>query len=52
VRRSSMEKVSAKIRPQLPTSPDNFANSLQNDFDWWADNQQEMDERFTAWLAR
>jgi putative spermidine/putrescine transport system substrate-binding protein len=52
VRRSSMDKVSPKVKPQLPTSPDNFANSLQNDFQWWADNQQEMDERFTAWLAR
>jgi putative spermidine/putrescine transport system substrate-binding protein len=52
VRRSSMEKVSPKVKPHLPTSPDNFANSLQNDYEWWADNQQEMDERFTAWLAR
>ncbi len=52
VRRSSMEKVNAKVKPHLPTSPDNFANSLRNDFDWWADNQQEMDERFTTWLAK
>jgi putative spermidine/putrescine transport system substrate-binding protein len=52
VRRSSMDKVSPKIKPHLPTSPDNFANSLQNDYEWWADNQQEMDERFTTWLAR
>jgi putative spermidine/putrescine transport system substrate-binding protein len=52
VRRSSMEKVNKKMKPHLPTSPDNFANSLQNDYQWWADNQQEMDERFTAWLAR
>jgi putative spermidine/putrescine transport system substrate-binding protein len=52
VRRSSMDKVNKKIKPHLPTSPDNFANSLQNDFEWWADNQQEMDERFTTWLAR
>jgi len=52
VRRSSMEKVSKKMKPHLPTSPDNFANSLQNDYQWWADNQQEMDERFTTWLAR
>jgi len=52
VRRSSMEKVNKKVKPHLPTSPDNFANSLQNDFDWWADNQQDMDERFAAWLAK
>lgn len=52
VRRSSMQKVNPKVKPHLPTSPDNFANSLQNDFQWWADHQQEMDERFTTWLAR
>jgi len=52
VRRSSMEKVNKKMKPHLPTSPDNFASSLQNDYQWWSDNQQEMDERFTAWLAR
>ena len=52
VRRSSMEKVNKRMKPHLPTSPDNFANSLQNDFDWWANNQQEMDERFTNWLAK
>ena len=52
VRRSSMDKVNPKVKPHLPTSPDNFANSLQNDFEWWADNQQEMDERFTTWLSR
>jgi len=52
VRHSSMEKVNKKMKPHLPTSPDNFANSLQNDYQWWADNQQEMDERFTTWLAR
>jgi len=52
VRYSSMDKVGKKMKPHLPTSPDNFVNSLQNDYQWWADNQQEMDERFTTWLAR
>ena len=52
VRRSSMEKVNKRVKPHLPTSPDNFANSLQNDFEWWANNQQEMDERFSAWLVK
>ncbi|MDX1432657.1 MAG: ABC transporter substrate-binding protein [Gammaproteobacteria bacterium] len=52
VRRSSMDKVNKRMKPHLPTSPDNFANALQNDYQWWADNQQEMDERFSAWLAR
>jgi putative spermidine/putrescine transport system substrate-binding protein len=37
--------------PQMPTAPENFANAIQNDFQWWADNQDEMNERFNAWLA-
>ncbi len=52
VRRSSMRAVDPKVKPHLPTSPDNFANSLQNDFDWWADNQEDMNERFAVWLAK
>jgi putative spermidine/putrescine transport system substrate-binding protein len=52
VRRSSMAKVGVRVKPHLPTAPDNFANSLRNDFRWWADNQDEMNERFATWLAK
>ena len=27
-------------------------NALQNDFEWWADHQDEMNERFNNWLAQ
>ena len=37
--------------PHMPTAPNNFKNPLQNDFAWWADNQDELNERFNAWLA-
>ena len=37
--------------PQMPTAPSNFKTAIQNDFEWWADNQDEMNERFNAWLA-
>ncbi|MEM8792744.1 MAG: ABC transporter substrate-binding protein [Pseudomonadota bacterium] len=37
--------------PQMPTAPENFANALQNNFEFWADNQDELNERFNAWLA-
>ena len=35
----------------MPTAPGNFANALQNDFEFWADNQDDLNERFNAWLA-
>nr|CAA6806925.1 MAG: Spermidine/putrescine-binding periplasmic protein [uncultured Thiotrichaceae bacterium] len=37
--------------PQMPTSPDNLENSVQNNFEFWADNQDQLSERFNAWLA-
>jgi putative spermidine/putrescine transport system substrate-binding protein len=37
--------------PQMPTAPDNLKTALQNDFLFWADNQDQLNERFNAWLA-
>ncbi|MEM7239507.1 MAG: ABC transporter substrate-binding protein, partial [Pseudomonadota bacterium] len=44
-------KPDLKMGPQMPTAPDNFKNALQNNFEFWADNQDELNERFNAWLA-
>jgi putative spermidine/putrescine transport system substrate-binding protein len=38
--------------PQMPTAPENFKTAIQNDFEFWADNQDELNERFNAWLAK
>ncbi len=38
--------------PHMPTSPENFKTALQNDFEFWADHQDELNERFNAWLAK
>ena len=40
-----------KMAPHMPTDPKNFKNAIQNDYAWWADNQDELNERFNAWLA-
>ena len=37
--------------PQMPTNPDNLANAAQSDFEFWADNSDQLNERFNAWLA-
>ena len=39
------------MQPHMPTAPDNFKNPLQNDFEFWADYGDELNERFNAWLA-
>ena len=51
-RKSSFPLVSEKMQPHMPTAPDNFKNALQNDFEFWADNQDELNERFATWLAK
>ena len=38
--------------PEMPTAPENFKTALQNDFEFWADNQDELNERFNAWLIK
>ncbi len=37
--------------PQMPTAPNNLKNAVQNDFNFWADNADQLNERFNAWLA-
>lgn len=57
-RKSGMPLVSTHIEkgvdmePHMPGSPANTANALRFDWEWWADHQDEMNERFSAWLAR
>ncbi len=51
VRRSSMYLVDRAMRWMLPTTFENMLNSVQNDFEWWADHQARMDQRFNEWLA-
>lgn len=51
VRKSSFDKVLPEMQPHMPTAPDNFKNPLQNDFEFWADYGDELNERFNAWLA-
>ena len=52
VRKSAQALLSPEMAPHMPTSPANFKNALQNDYQFWADNQDELNERFNTWLAR
>jgi putative spermidine/putrescine transport system substrate-binding protein len=36
----------------MPTTELALQNALQNDFEFWADNGEELNERFNAWLAK
>ena len=41
-----------EMAPHMPTAEANMTTALVNDFEFWADNQDELDERFSAWLAQ
>ena len=43
---------SIQMADHMPTAPANFKNALQNDFEFWADNADELNERFNSWLAQ
>lgn len=38
--------------PHLPTSPENMTNALLTSSDFWVDRNEELNERFNAWLAQ
>jgi len=52
VRKSAQALIDPKMAPHMPTAAANFRNALQNDYLFWADNQDELNERFNTWLAR
>ena len=41
-----------EMGPHMPNTPENAKRALQNDWQWWSDNRDDMNERFAAWLAR
>ena len=44
--------VGIDMNPHMPTYPPHMRRTLQNDWLWWSDNLDDMNERFSAWLAR
>ena len=41
-----------EMAPHMPTDLINLTGSLNNNWSWWRDNMDEMNEHFSAWLAR
>jgi len=39
-----------EMGPQMPTAAANLVTAIPNDFEFWADNADELNERFNAWL--
>lgn len=41
-----------EMGPHMPTSPDNAKHTILKDVVWWADHNDELQQRFEAWVAR
>lgn len=40
------------MAPHMPTDPNNAKTTLLYNYEWWADNRDDLDARFQAWLAQ
>jgi len=40
------------MAPHMPTDPENAENTFLYNYEWWADNRDDFDAKFQAWLAR
>lgn len=40
------------MAPHMPTAAANLGNALVNNYEFWVDNDAELNERFNAWLAK
>ncbi len=41
-----------EMAPHMPTDPANAGNIHTYDYGWWADNRDDLDAKFQAWLAK
>ncbi len=40
------------MAPHMPTDPANATNTLLYNYEWWADNRDDLDAKFQSWLAQ
>ena len=40
------------VLKDMPTTPENIANQVQIDVSFWADNGEQLEQRFNAWAAK
>ena len=40
------------MSPHMPTDPNNAKNTFLYNYEWWADNRDDLDAKFQAWLAK
>ena len=51
LRKSALPLVDAATRSKLPSTPENFSVGIPVNSEWWANNGDEINQRFSVWLA-
>ncbi|WP_416897867.1 MAG: extracellular solute-binding protein [Minwuia sp.] len=46
------ESLGIDMAPHMPTDPNNAKTTLLYNYEFWADNRDDIDERFQAWLLQ
>ena len=46
------ETLGIDMAPHMPTDPNNAKNTFLFNYEWWADNRDDLDAKFQAWLAQ
>ena len=49
---STHAETGVAMAPHMPNAPENTRLAVRSDWLWWADNGEDMNERFSAWLLR
>jgi putative spermidine/putrescine transport system substrate-binding protein len=49
---STHAELGIEMGPHMPTDPENAANTLLYNYEWWADYRDDLDAKFQAWLAQ
>ncbi|MFF7709866.1 extracellular solute-binding protein [Pseudomonas sp. NPDC007930] len=44
--------LSKEVTANMPTTPQNLENQVQIDVNFWADNGEQLEQRFNAWAAK
>ena len=52
LRKGADKHVNPDILPHLPTAPSNTKNWLKTSTEFWADNTEELEKRFNAWVSK
>lgn len=41
-----------EMAPHMPTDPNNAKTTLLFNYEWWADNQDDLNEQFASWIEQ